>query len=107
MPMNDDGNWRKKLLEAWLAPEPPRGFADRVLAACEAPVRLAPHLSIVREPPPRRELRAGLLVAVAVAAAIVFVPLALLGRSSPTPPAPAPAAVATVGDSADLGSPLD
>lgn len=105
MPMNDEGDWKKKLLDGWAAPEPPRGFADRVLAACDAPVRLAPHLSIVREPPPRRELRGGLLVAVAVAAAIVLVPIALLGRSSTPPP---PAAVATsVGDSADLGSPLD
>jgi len=102
--MNDE-DWKKKLFDGWAAPEPPRGFADRVLAACDAPVRLAPHLSIVREPPPRRELRGGLVVAVAVAAAIVLVPLALLGRASSTPPAAA--AVVTVGDSADLGSPLD
>lgn len=107
--MNDDSDWKQKLLDAWPAAEPSRGFADCVLAACAAPVKLTPHLTIVREPPPRRASRSGIVAAVAIAAAIVLVPLALLGRpsvSSVSPPPP-PAAVATVGDSADLGSPLD
>ena len=92
----------KALLEAWPAPAPPRGFADRVMAACATPA--TPRLSIVREPPPRAR-RGGLLVAAALAAAaLVFVPLALHRRG---PSAPATPAVVTFGDSADLGSARD
>ncbi|HEY2747259.1 MAG TPA: hypothetical protein VGL86_21705 [Polyangia bacterium] len=95
------GEWAA-LLDAWTAPAPPRGFSDRVLAACAPPSALAPRLSIVREPPPRSR-RGGILVAAALAAAaLIFVPLALRHRDgSSTPSAPA---MVTVGDSADLGS---
>jgi hypothetical protein len=94
------GEWAP-LLDAWPAPSPPRGFADRVIAACEAPA--PPRLAIVREPPPRAPSRGGWLVAAALAAALILVPLAF--QRHPAPPVPA-AAVAT-GDSADLGSTHD
>ena len=113
--MNDDRKRPRELwaplLDAWPAPSPPRGFADRVLAACAAP-RLTPQLTIVREPPPRRAWRdrAGVMAryaaAAAIAAALVLLPLALQRRPPPSS-SMVPAAVATVGDSADLGQQHD
>ena len=131
--MNDDRKRPRELwgplLDAWPAPSPPRGFADRVLAACEGPLplgmapqsaprltprltpQLTPQLRIVREPPPRRAWRdrAGVMAryaaAAAIAAALVLLPLALQRR--PPSSSMVPSAVATVGDSADLGQQHD
>jgi hypothetical protein len=85
------------LLDAWPAPRPTAGFADRVLAACDAsrPARLA----VVREPPPRRSALSGLVVCLAIAAALVLIPFALHRRH---PPANA-AGVASISTSFDLG----
>jgi hypothetical protein len=100
--MIDDRKRRSEwaaLLDAWPAPAPPRGFADRVLAACTTPPPFK--LSIVREPPPRAR-RSGIYLAAALAAAaLIFVPLALRHHGSSTPSAPA---MVTASDSADLGS---
>ena len=110
--MIDDRKRRNEwaaLFDAWAAPAPPRGFADRVLAACvpaEARPRLTPQLTIVREPPPRAR-RGGLVVAavLAAAAALVFVPLALRHGSGGA--TPAANSYVTAGDSADLGQAHD
>ncbi|MCU1283176.1 MAG: hypothetical protein JWM53_6722 [bacterium] len=85
------------LLNAWPAPRPSSGFADRVLAACEASAPL--RLTLVREPPSRRPALSGLFVCVAIAAAVVLIPFALHKRQ---PPANA-ASVASIGTSFDLG----
>lgn len=99
--MNDDrkrrDEWRG-LLDAWTAPAPPRGFADRVLDACELPPPV--QLSIVREPPPRRLGASGLLVCAAIAAALILIPFALHRRQ---PPVGGAANVVTIGNSFDLG----
>ncbi len=86
-----------RLLDAWPAPTPRPGFADRVLGACELPPPV--ELSLVREPPPRRLGASGILVCAAIAAALVLIPFALHRR---TPP-PNAASVVTLGNSADLG----
>ena len=85
------------LLQAWPAPTPGPGFADRVLAACDLPPPV--QLAIVREPPPRRFAAGGILVCAAIAAALILIPFALHRRH---PPAGA-ATVVTLGNSFDLG----
>ena len=90
------GQWAA-LLDAWPAPTPRAGFADRVLAACELPPPV--ELALVREPPPRRLGASGLLLCAAIAAALVLIPFAFHRRQ---PPASA-ASFVTLGNSADLG----
>jgi hypothetical protein len=91
------------LLAAWPAAQPPRGFADRVILACqtESAARAAPPLLVVRAAPPaRRWACAPLLLSAALAAALVLIPLALQRRQASSSPHPT---VATV-PSFDLGS---
>lgn len=104
--MSDERNRRDdwgRLLEAWPAPTPRSGFADRVLAACELPPPV--ELSLVREPPRAREPllarlgASGILVCAAIAAALVLIPVALHHRQPPV----AAANVVTLGNSFDLG----
>lgn len=90
------GEW-SALVDAWPAPTPRPGFADRVLAACELPPPV--ELALVREPPPRRLGASGILVCAAIAAAVALIPFALHRRQ---PPANA-ANVVTLGNSFDLG----
>ncbi len=91
---HDDGASR---LDAWAAPAPRPGFADRVLAACELPPPV--QLAVVRDPPPRRLGASGILLCAAIAAALVLIPFAFHRRQ---PPAGA-ANVLTLGTSFDLG----
>ena len=103
--MSDERNRRDdwgRLLDAWPAPTPRAGFADRVLAACELPPPV--ELTLVREPPPRRLGASGILLCAALAAALVLIPFALHRRQ---PPAAAAANVVTLGNSFDLGSEHD
>ncbi len=85
------------LLDAWPAPRPTNGFADRVLAACEAPPPAT--LRLVREPPPHRSARGGLLLCAAIAAASILIPFALHRRQ----PSTSAASVAAIEPSVDLG----
>jgi len=90
------GEWTP-LFDAWPTAAPTRGFADRVLAACDLPPPV--QLSIVREPPPRR--RSGsILLCAAIAAALILLPFALHRRQ---PPPSSGANVVTLGNSFDLG----
>ncbi|MDB4964535.1 MAG: hypothetical protein JWN44_224 [Myxococcales bacterium] len=89
------------VLDAWPAPEPTAGFADRVLAACGGPP--AVKLSVVREPARRRSTLGGVLVCAAIAAAVVFIPIAVHRRRPPSNPA----SVASINTSFDLGSEHD
>ena len=86
-----------QLLDAWPAPTPRAGFADRVLAVCDLPPPV--QLAIVREPPPRRFGASGILLCAAIAAALVLLPFALHHRQSPI----SGANVVTLGNSFDLG----
>jgi hypothetical protein len=88
-----------ELLDAWPAAAPARGFADRVLAACELPPPV--QLSIVREPPPRRFSASSIFLCAAIVAALILIPFAIHRRQ---PPAAAAAGnVVTLGNSYDLG----
>jgi hypothetical protein len=89
------------LLDAWPAPTPNAGFADRVLAACDLPPVV--QLAIVREPPARRLTASGLLVCAAIAAALVLIPFAFHRRQPPVSAANA----MTLGHSFDLGPERD
>lgn len=92
------GDWTP-LLDAWPAAEPTRGFADRVLAACELPPPV--QLSIVREPPARRvSAFGGILLCAAIAAALIVLPFAIHRRGAPPTAAHD---VVTLGNSFDLG----
>ena len=73
MPTRDDDPERldPRWLEAYEAPEPPAGFADRVLAARQAPVTQGPRR-------PHLYIRVGTFVAVSAAAAALL--LVLSGR---------------------------
>lgn len=99
--MNDErrrpGEWGE-LLRVWAGAEPRAGFADRVLAACDAPE--PPRLALVRTPPPAPATgwRGALVVCAAVAAALVSIPFVLHRRG-----APRPASVAAAAASFDLG----
>jgi hypothetical protein len=86
------------LLDAWPTAQPPRGFADRVLVACEAPAPTT-RLTLVREPPSRRTAASSLAVCIAIAAALILIPFALHRRQ---PPANA-ASIASISTSFDLG----
>jgi hypothetical protein len=93
-------NWSDLLDGGWPAAEPPRGFADRVLArlAVPEPAHLTPaHLMIVREPP-RRAWRSTFVFAAVAVAALLIVPLALHRHTTP-----ARAATVAVGVVPDLG----
>ena len=84
------------LLAAWPAAEPRPGFADRVLAACDAPA--PPRLAVVRPPPASPSAARALLVFAAVAAALVLIPFVVHRRAAPHPPS-----VAAAGTVFDLG----
>jgi hypothetical protein len=86
------------LLDAWPAPQPPRAFADRVLAACEVPPPR--QLRFVREPPVARSTRGPLLLWAAVAAAVLLIPLVFHRHRA----SPSAASVASISPSSfDLG----
>jgi hypothetical protein len=92
------GEWTP-LFDAWPTAGPTRGFADRVLAACDLPPPV--QLSIVREPPPRRVSGSGLLLCAAIAAALILLPFAIHRRQPPPPTAAHD--IVTLGNSFDLG----
>lgn len=71
--MSDDPIDRDKL-DAWTAPEPPPGFADRVMAARQRPAHVAR--------PRRRPLLVGGAIAIAAAAAVLFVLLRAPSRGT-------------------------
>lgn len=85
------------VLDAWRAPQPTPGFADRVLEACSEPPPVI--LSVVREPPPRRSALGGILVCAAIAAGLLLIPFARQRRAPP----PTPASLASINTSFDLG----
>jgi hypothetical protein len=86
------------VLAGWPAgATPPRGFADRVLAACDGPARAAAR--------PRRDTGSRWWYA-AVAAAIVLFPLYVLHRSESNAAPPSVASI-VASDLGDLGTQRD
>ena len=75
------------LLGAWAAPSPRAGFADRVLAACDAPARSRKEVA-----PSSRT--AGLLLWAALAAAVIVAPLFFVHHVRQASPPPSVAAAA-------------
>lgn len=75
------------LLGAWSAPPVRAGFADRVLAACDAPV-------VTRAPAPESGRAAGILLWAALAAAVIVAPLWFVHHVRPASPSPSVAAAA-------------